>query len=328
MDWHELQDPDNPENRNAGNGGDLGKHSVYLATLRYLMAREPWAQELRVRECHAGRGMYRIPADDGRRHLLRCLYSPENSDASVGLHHLQRASQSALAVWPAKPEQLVWYTGSAVLNAWSLSAAGTGAHLLELYERAPATRRILRSLLSTSALQLPRIEVQIQPDPEDESDFDGELHVANSIESWDSRDLVMLDPFAMWRQEQDWSRREQYGRVVDAIIAKEQNSAMLILFWTWEHAFPVAEGDLNGTNQPVENGYQALRSRLHQARRRFVRVTWRWGLQFAMWVLVPDSHLAGICAAVRRECDATRSHLVRHGCGGGPANAAVEVVVD
>ena len=72
MPWRQLHDPDNPENRNGGNGGDLGKHTVYLAVLDYLLARSPWSAELRVRECHAGRGMYRIPTD-ARRPLLDCL---------------------------------------------------------------------------------------------------------------------------------------------------------------------------------------------------------------------------------------------------------------
>src|SRR5205085_5719148 len=54
--WHELHDPENPENRNAGNGGDLVKHTIYLGALDYLLAHSPWSNELRVRECHAGRG--------------------------------------------------------------------------------------------------------------------------------------------------------------------------------------------------------------------------------------------------------------------------------
>ena len=46
MSWEQLLDSDNPENDNAGNGGDLAKHSVYAGTLRYLLARDPWSTEL------------------------------------------------------------------------------------------------------------------------------------------------------------------------------------------------------------------------------------------------------------------------------------------
>jgi len=110
MSWDQLQDPDNRENRNAGNGGDLGKHSVYLAVLRYLLAQGPWSEGIRIRECHAGRGIYEIPATDARRSLLECLFAPMNADVGLPLHDLQRASQSALAVWPTRPERLRWYT--------------------------------------------------------------------------------------------------------------------------------------------------------------------------------------------------------------------------
>ena len=46
------------QNQNAGNGGDLVKHSVYLALLR----RAPGGhRELHVVEAHAGKGVY-VPA--------------------------------------------------------------------------------------------------------------------------------------------------------------------------------------------------------------------------------------------------------------------------
>ena len=75
MSWQQLSDPENPGNPNASNGGDPCKHTVYLAVLDYLLARPPWSEQLRVRECHAGRGLYRVPAD-GRRSSLQCLYRP------------------------------------------------------------------------------------------------------------------------------------------------------------------------------------------------------------------------------------------------------------
>jgi hypothetical protein len=102
MPWRLLQDDGNPENANAGNGGDLVKHTVYLAVLDYLLAHPPWASKLRVRECHGGRGMYRIPVGDDRRRLLGCLYAPLGADAGVALHDAQRESQTGLGVWPTE----------------------------------------------------------------------------------------------------------------------------------------------------------------------------------------------------------------------------------
>ncbi len=43
MAWRQLNDPENPENRNAGNGGDLVKHTVYLNVLDYLLVHPPWS---------------------------------------------------------------------------------------------------------------------------------------------------------------------------------------------------------------------------------------------------------------------------------------------
>ena len=231
-------------------------------------------------------------------------------------------------MWATQPGAFDWYAGSAVLNAWGLSTARRGDHVLELYELAPDTRSILRALFSTVALQLPRVDVRILPESENESDFDGELYIENSVGPWNRRDLVVMDPFAMWRQDQDRLRRSRYRRILDGIIAKGEEAPLLILFWTWGRAFPVAEGDLNGTGSAVDNGYQELRDQLHRANRSFVRVTWRWGLQFAMWVVAPGSHLDGLCAAIRRECDATRDHLIRQGCGARLANPNIEAIVD
>ena len=40
------------------------KHTVYLTLLDELLQREPWRSEIRLRECHAGRGIY-LPFSDG-----------------------------------------------------------------------------------------------------------------------------------------------------------------------------------------------------------------------------------------------------------------------
>ena len=96
-----MDDPTNKENKNAGNGGDLVKHTVYFAVLRSFAAREPWNQGLRVRECHAGRGIYRIPDGDTRRRLLSCLHAdPASRDEPILLRNVQRRILDALARSP------------------------------------------------------------------------------------------------------------------------------------------------------------------------------------------------------------------------------------
>ena len=308
--WTHLQDPRNPENRNAGNGGDLVKHTVYLTVMEHLLNHTPWCKQLRVRECHAGRGMYSIPVGDCRRSLLSSLYEPVDTDTGVLLHDRQRASQRALGVWPTHSTGLGWYVGSAVMNAHRLAAA-PGKHLIELYEMSPATRSILRTVLAALGYSASEVESRVLPEADGARPFDGEQYIANNIGRWDSRDLVLLDPFAMWRQSHHQAQRDRYGRIVDAVIAQGQQSPLLVLFWTWGRAFPVAEGDLRDTNRRVSNGYQDLLDRLLQAGRNLISVVWRWGLQFAMWVLVPDSQQHALAAALRQRCGELNDHLSR-----------------
>jgi hypothetical protein len=213
-----------------------------------------------------------------------------------------------------------------VVNAWQLGGAPGGPHRLELYELAADTRAVLREVFAAPGLQLPQVDVQILPEPEDGSAFDGELHIESSIAAWNAQDIVLLDPFAMWRQAQDQLRRNRYRRIIERLIARGDESPSLLLFWTWGRAFPVADGDLNGTNTPVPNGYQGLRDVLHQGNRRFIRVTWRWGLQFAMWVLVPEPYLDALCAALQLRCDEVRDHLQQGGYQF--TNPNIDVVVD
>jgi hypothetical protein len=327
MSWRQIEDK-NRMNKLAGNGGDLVKHTVYLTVLDYLLARDPWSSQLRVHECHAGRGIYPIPSPDDRRPLLECLYDPVREETGVLLHDTQRASQSALEVWPADTKAFEWYGGSALINTWRLGRAGTGKHCHELYEQDAKTRESLRDVLLNSGLSPPQVGVQIFPKEEDGGKFAGEAHIETNVVNWNSQDLVLLDPFAMWCEKEDQPQRDRYRSILQRLIALGQDSPLLILFWTWGKAFPVAKDDLDGTNTPVRNGYQELRTLLHGAGRPFVRVAWRWGLQFAMWVLVPDSHVNELCGCLRHSCDGLRDHLQQHGCRGRLKNPNIEVAVD
>ena len=272
--------------------------------------------------------MYRIPGDDTRRRpLLQCLYDPLQADVGVLLHDVQRASQGALHVWPPHTTAFEWYSGSAVVNAWRLGSAERGKHLLDLYELVPDTRSILRALFAEPGLQFPALHVRICPNPENEHDFDGELHIENNVAAWNSQDIVLLDPFAMWRKAKHQPLRNRYRQIMERLIARGDESPGLILFWTWGNAFLSADGDLNSINTPVANGYYGLRDRLHQVNRHFIRVIWRWGLQFAMWVLVAESHLNSLRTVLQDRCDELRDHLL-HGCKGRLGNPEVAVVVD
>jgi 23S rRNA A2030 N6-methylase RlmJ len=326
VDWKVLDDPVNKQNRNAGNGGDLVKHTVYLATLRFLLAREPWNKGLRLRECHAGRGLYRIPDDHARHRLLSCLNSDPATGDAILLHSAQRTISATLARWPNAPEAAEWYAGSALLNAFALARDHEALHEMELYELQPETRRILRMVLSNAHLRQPSL--CILPALEQDGEFDGEAHIERRIGEWDKRDLVLLDPFAIWRQPADQSNRDRYGAIVDGLLSHGTEAPSLILCWTWGNAFPVADADLRGTAKPVRNGYQELREKIHKSGFHFLVITWRWGLQFAMWVVAPQGHLAALRDDIGKHCRRLSDHLIRHGCGHSLSHPTVEVVID
>src|SRR5271167_4312583 len=114
-----MNDQANIENRNAGNGGDLMKHTVYLVTLRFLLGHEPWRQGLRLRECHAGRGIYDIPEWDARRRLLSCFYANPLDKNAVLLQRAQRNILGRLGCEPDGLRRLKWYVGSSLINVFT-----------------------------------------------------------------------------------------------------------------------------------------------------------------------------------------------------------------
>jgi len=182
MDWKLMDDAANIENRNAGNGGDLVKHTVYLAVLRSLLRQDPWSKGLLLRECHAGRGAYRMPEGDSRCRLLSCLYSSSTADAPI-LLQAQSSILGALGCWPSGAEALQWYAGSALVNAHALCWGNANCHKLELYEWLPETRRILRAVLDAAQPGALRFW-NILPKEEQGEEFDGEAFVERNIVHW------------------------------------------------------------------------------------------------------------------------------------------------
>ena len=68
----------------------------------------------------------------------------------------------------------------------------------------------LRDVLLNSGLSLPQVGVQIFPKEEDGGKFDGEAHIETKVVNWSSQDLILLDPFAMWREKEDQPQRDRY----------------------------------------------------------------------------------------------------------------------
>lgn len=300
MPWQRDDDPHNPENRNAGNGGDVVKHVVYATLLDVLLERPPWRDELRLRECHAGRGAYRIDADDPRRRL---------GDALRAGHSRLRTDQRRALTAMGLPDDGSWYAGSAALNATHLARA-PGAHRYEGYEWAPDTRAILRGALAEAVGD--RLPVRLPGDDHPGARFDGETHIARSLPAWDRRDVILLDPFGVWRRPKLAHRRRRYRAIVEAYLARGTQAPPLTWFFVWSNA-EAGRGDRSSPR--IADGYGELGARLLGAGRAPLLVRWRWDLSCAMWILVPQDLRDALRAALEANLDEVASASRRAGVG-------------
>ena len=273
---------------------------------------------LRLRECHAGRGLYHIPDDHARHRLLSCLNSDPARGDTILLHRAQRAISATLAKWPNAPEAAEWYAGSALLNAFALAENREAQHEMDLFELQPETRRILRTVLSNARLRQPSL---LGNSMARRTSSDG---LANGISgTW----------FCLIRSlygDNLPTSRTATGTVplLTAYSVMELRRHPSFCSGLGENAFPVADADLSGTAKPVRNGYQALRKKFRKSGFHFLVITWRWGLQFAMWVVDPQGHLAALRDAVAIHCRLLSDHLIRHGCSHSLKHPTVEVVID
>jgi hypothetical protein len=278
MSFRTLCDAHNPENRNAGNGSDLIKHAIYLAFLGFLGPGEA------LRECHAGRGVYRVPPSDRRRGRLAKL-----ARSSTGLSRAQRDAAGRLGVGLEE-----WYVGSALLRA---EAAEPRLH--EVYEWDPQTRAILRSAAGAAGAEL-RVR-----DDDPSLPFDGESHLSAALGGFGGADVVLLDPFGVWRHARHDFRRERYQRLLEHRAALPDPPS-LALFFTWGNdargeaadlegeamcaavrlgrfADPLADAEARAATPA--NGYRALRGLIAGP---LVRVRFHCDLRCAMWLVTPE----------------------------------------
>jgi 23S rRNA A2030 N6-methylase RlmJ len=276
--WRDALDPYNPENRNAGNGGDLVKHTVYLAFINGLLDHQPWRDGMHLRECHAGRGMYALPAGDRRRY----------DDVRGPLAHAQLDARGALEL----DDDGHWYAGSALLNARCL-ARHEAPHRHTLFEWDPDTRHILSQVLAEA-----QCDTHIAGLGDAALRVEGERHIAEQMPGWTRRDVVLLDPFGLWRRPKLAERRERYRRIFEA-LATHPDPPALSMFFTWT-SDDNANADIAGID-PVDNGYRDLAA-LAPSR---IIVRWTWDIPCAMWLVVPAPCKQSMRDAVTRAC----SHL-------------------
>ena len=299
MAWREATDPDNPQNTAAGGASDMVKHTVELAWLDQLLDHPPWRDGLRLRECHAGRGLYRLDDEPRRRRLRRLLAS------DLPLARAQREGLDALRL----AQDGSCYLGSSLLYARRLRRET--AHRYHGYEWWPATREVLRGALAESC---PDLAWEVPG----EGRFDGETFIAEELAGWGLTDVISLDPFALWQRPKLATRRARYRRLVTAYEGLGDQAPPMSWFFVWPSDVAARRDRARGS---VTDGYRDLWASL--AHRRPIVVHWCWELSCAMWLLVPPSLRAATKARVEGDLQA-----LLHTLGGEAIEERVQLTVD
>ncbi len=189
------------------------------------------------------------------------------------------------------------YAGSSVLNL--RVAAGAREALTEFYESKPRTREILQAVLREARPDTSGLTVSV-PGRSGRT-FDGEAYIADSVKGWDKRDLILLDPFSMWRQRKHQRQRDLYR---DILVSAVANGCPVTIFFTWGSANRQADEDLSADRFTPMNGYGDLLRWLKLADVNVVMVKWIWRFRYAMWILLPGPDMRelrdDIAARLRR----------------------------
>ncbi len=293
------------QNKNAGNSGDLLKHSAYLALAHELVRRSPWRDELRVLEAHAGKGVYAATSS----HLRTARSLPGYGESPLG-----RAQADAFADPPAGLGQITGlaedelpYAGSAVLHA--LELAGVPRRTLILMDHDLEVRETLSRVFEEPALRPAASGLELV-DPGERS----EPSVLQSLE--DGRYLptyvLHFDPFA-FVMKPNGEVRSTYGRLI-ALCDDEVRQGQLgaaSLFITWGSNSRAALDDLDGAGYRggLDGGYRDLIEGVDHSRR--IVLTWCWEMYFSLLLVVPSELRADLATRLRDYVAPFRSRLSR-----------------
>ena len=267
------------QNKNSGNGGDLIKHSVYLAVLDVVRASR---RAVHVVEGHAGKGVY-VPAAEeygrvannrgARRSVLGIAQGNAFRPPPNGLGPIEGARDAEYA-----------YAASAVLHAFALRDLPDKSLLL--MDRDPDATATLTHLIGEPAFLGfdPRPRVLCTESPSEEVLLDGFQR-----SRFGEDHIVHVDPFAFVTSKEHARDRERYAkllRTADRCVASKRLAALSVfIVWGRRHGCS-ARADLVGAGCGVENGYQDLRALIGRDRR--VVVEWCWGQYFSMLMVVPS----------------------------------------
>ena len=271
------------QNENAGNGGDVIKHSVYLAVLDELRRHERWREQLHVLETHAGKGVYAPAAKE---------YAEAANDPAMRRSKLCAAQERAFACAPdglgsvdgmkagERP-----YAASAVLHAFALRDVPRKS--LVLMDSDGGVTDTLTRVFDEPAFR------RFHPPPCVRTESSSEqalIELLGQSSHLGGNHLVHLDPFAFVSATEERKReeRKRYAKLLqeaDRRVKCDTLAALsvFVVWGGWQHG--KARKILSGAERGVPGGYPDLRDEIGSERR--ITVEWCWGQYFAMLLVVP-----------------------------------------
>lgn len=270
------------QNKNAGNSGDLLKHSAYLALLHELASHGVTSEELNIVEAHSGKGVYAALSP----HLRKARALPEYEASPLGSAQARAflAPPSGLGPIAGLLSGEMPYAGSAVLHAFELSRLRRRS--LVLMDHDAQVRGTLARVFGEAALAPVAPELQIL----DPGEF-SEPHVLLALErgKYTPAHVLHFDPFAFVMDPDD-SLRSPYKHLIansDELVARGQLAAAT-LFFTWGSNSRAALDDLDceGYRGGLEGGFRDLIETVDPTRR--IVLTWCWEFFFSLLLVVPS----------------------------------------
>jgi hypothetical protein len=281
------------QDKNAGNSGDLVKHTAYLVMLNHL-AQD--GQKAHIVEAHGGKGVY-VSTNP---HLRKAREAARYSTSILG--HAQAECFAAppigLGVVTDLAKQEIAYAGSGALHA---NAVAHGlAHSLELIDADAGVRAVADRVFSEGCFSKVRRNLRTT-DPDGPS----EPMVLSGLKTggFGPDHVLHFDPFAFVMAPEDARVRTVYRDLIRECEArvKRHDLAAASVFFTWGSNSAAAKHDLfeAGFRGGLENGYQALVAAVEPDQR--VVITWCWEFYFALLCIVPADSRESFRQAVAAE---------------------------
>jgi hypothetical protein len=283
------------QDKNAGNSGDLVKHSAYLSLLEVLSQRGTRAQ---IVEAHGGKGVYA----SGHWQLREARGALGYLDSVLGREQASCFSPppSGLGSVAGLDPRDIAYAGSGALHA--VAVADGRAESLELLDSDPGVRAIASRLFLEECLA----EVRGRLSTTDPSGLSEPVMLDRCrAGAFGPATLLHLDPFAFVMSADDTKMRGCYGDLIRACDAsvRQGELAAATLFFTWGSNSAAAKDDLfgRGFRGGLENGFQELIAAVSPEQR--IVISWCWEYYFAQLCVLPAASRDEMIRKVTAETD-------------------------